>query len=319
MVKIAIAGGAGSVAREIIDALVATQKHNILVLTRRDVPASDTASGVTYAKTDYSSTDELVSLFKGTHTVLSFLAAHLGQAEAAAAQKKLIDASISAGVTRFAPSEWFSTKLDHMSWFSWKGETRQYLQEINKDNKVLEYSLFQPGMFTDYLSRPYMTAKHVQSLETPFDFQNRRMLIREGGEGDVLSFTTVKDLASVVTKAVEYEGVWPVIGGIRGSILSIDQLIELGQNIRGAEFDVTRISTEGLEAGDWTSSWVPILHHPTLHPDHVEAVSKVFITGLLLAAKEGAIDTSDEWNKLLPDHESETAEKIWKAAFDGKA
>ncbi|KAJ4349157.1 hypothetical protein N0V95_004852, partial [Ascochyta clinopodiicola] len=328
------------VAREIIDALVATKKHEILVLTRRDAPPSDTATGVSYAKTDYTSTSELVSLLKGTHTVLSFFAAHQDQAEAADAQKRLIDASITTGVKRFAPSEWFSTKLDHMPWYSFKGETRKYLQEINKDKKVLEYSLFQPGMFTDYLARPYMTTKHVQSLETPFDFQNKRMLVREGGEGDVFSFTTVKDLASVVAKAVEYEGVWPVVGGIRGSSISVAQLIEFGQKVRGKftsilqwysvvracadqcyvgeDFDITRIPIEGLEAGNWTSSWVPILHHPSLPPDHIEAVSRVFVAGLLLAAKEGALDTSDEWNKLLPDHGFEAAEKVWKAAFAGK-
>jgi hypothetical protein len=35
MVKIAIAGGAGNVAQEIIDVLVASKKHEILILTRR--------------------------------------------------------------------------------------------------------------------------------------------------------------------------------------------------------------------------------------------------------------------------------------------
>ncbi|XPT00445.1 hypothetical protein M3J09_009598 [Ascochyta lentis] len=319
MVKIAIAGGAGNVAQEIIDALVATKRHEVLVLTRRDPPANGTASGITYAKTDYSSIDDLATVLNGIHTVLSFVAAHLDQAEAASAQKLLIDASIRAGVKRFAPSEWFSTKFDHMPWYTFKIEARQYLQEINKDKKVLEYCLFQPGMFTDYLSRPYMTAKHVKSLETPFDFQNRKMLIREGGEGDLMTFTTVQDLANVVAKAVEYEGEWPVIGGMRGSSISIARLIELGEDIRGGTFDVTRLRTEKLEAGTWTSPWVPMLFHPTLKPEHVESASKVFTAGLLLAAKEGAFNTNDAWNKLLPDHEFEDAEKVWRAAFEGKA
>jgi len=93
------------VASEIVDALVATKKHDILILTRSD-PSSKTAiPGVTYAQTDYSSVDDLTELFKGTHTVLSFLAA-FDQESGIASQKCIIDACVKAGVKRLAPSEW---------------------------------------------------------------------------------------------------------------------------------------------------------------------------------------------------------------------
>lgn len=60
--------------------------------------------GVRWVQTDYQDKAELAQLLKGIHTVLSFIAAHLDPENQA--QKNLIDASVEAGVTRFAPSEW---------------------------------------------------------------------------------------------------------------------------------------------------------------------------------------------------------------------
>lgn len=71
-------------------------------------------------------------------------------------------------------------------------------------------------------------------MEIPFDFNKRRALILDGGEDDRITLTTVQDLANVVAKAIDYEGEWPVIGGIRGTDMSVGQLIALGEKIRGA-------------------------------------------------------------------------------------
>lgn len=75
--------------------------------------------------------------------------------------------------------------------------------------------------------------KHVAMLETPFDFNNRRALTADGSDGDRVTFTTVQDLANVVARAVEYDGEWPVVGGIKGTELTVGQLIALGEKVRG--------------------------------------------------------------------------------------
>jgi hypothetical protein len=53
---------------------------------------------------DYDDTADLTRSLEGVDTVLSFIVAHLDPE--GTAQKNLIDASVAAGVTRFAPSEW---------------------------------------------------------------------------------------------------------------------------------------------------------------------------------------------------------------------
>jgi hypothetical protein len=105
---------------------------------------------------------------------------------------------------------------------------------LNKDGKKIEYSLFQPGLFTNYLTRPYNSSKHVKAIETFVNFDHRRALFRQAGEEDKLTLTTVKDLANVVSRAIEFSGEWPVVGGMSGSTLSLRQIVELGEEIRGS-------------------------------------------------------------------------------------
>lgn len=112
-------------AREIIDELVLTKKHEIILLSRnvsrpwqydsthcRDTNTNgdqapsgeETRYGVTWQKVDFGNKEELVDALRGTHTVLSFIQTlndkdHMSQ-------KNLIDAAVTAGVKRMAPSEW---------------------------------------------------------------------------------------------------------------------------------------------------------------------------------------------------------------------
>lgn len=66
-----------------------------------------------------------------------------------------------------------------------------------------------------------------------FDFQNRRAIVVEGHEEAVLTLTTVQDLARIVAEAVEYEGVWPVHGGIQGNRLTASEILSIGERVRG--------------------------------------------------------------------------------------
>jgi hypothetical protein len=73
-----------------------------------------------------------------------------------------------------------------------------------------------PGLFTNYLTYPYRFAEYFRPFETQIDFNKRRALTLDGGDNDRITLTTVQDFANVVSRAVEYEGEWPVVGGIRG-------------------------------------------------------------------------------------------------------
>ncbi|KAK1714436.1 NmrA-like family protein [Colletotrichum lupini] len=317
MVRIAIAGGSGNVGREILDALVARGKHEILILSRKNVPATDFGPGVKWIKTNYNDVAHLSQVLEGVHTVLSFVAGPVDPTNIAQreTQKNLIDASIKAGVRRFAPSEWASSKLEYMFWYGFKEETRKYLATINKDKKVLEYCLFQPGLFTNYMTYPFSSSKHVQLFETPFNFYQRRALVVDGGENAIITFTTAQDLARVVALAVEYEGEWPVIGGVQGAQVSVAQLIALGEKIRGEPFNVTKLKSDDLKAGVVKAPWFPKVEHPSIPPETLDSVAPGLLSGMLRGIVAGNLECSDEWNRLLPEYEFTQPEDFLATAW----
>lgn len=99
--------------------------------------------------------------------------------------------------------------------------------------QVLEYTLFHPGLFLNYLASPYKTSEYVTQLDTFMDFQHRRAIVVEGHEDAIMAFATTQDIAGVVARAVEYEGEWPRNGGIRANRVAVSKVLEIGAKVRG--------------------------------------------------------------------------------------
>lgn len=99
----------------------------------------------------------------------------------------------------------------------------------------LEYCLFQPGLFLNYLAFPYKTSKHLEPLGTVFDFQNHRAILVQGHETAFVTLTTVTDFAHMMVMAVDFEDEWPTVGGIQGTKVTVTQIIEIGERVRGLE------------------------------------------------------------------------------------
>ncbi|KAG8162427.1 hypothetical protein KVR01_008192 [Diaporthe batatas] len=315
MVKVAIAGGSGQVAREVIDALLAADKHEITVLSR--AVTNGIPSMVHWRVVSYDNKPDLSASLKGVHTLLSFV--QLLADPANQSQKNLIDAAIAAGVRRFAPSEYGSAGTIHMPWWIGKEEVRNYLRKVNENEKLLEYTLFQPGLFLDYLASPYKTARHVDPLDTVFDLQNCRAIAVDGHEDAVITFTAAADLASMVARAVDYEGEWPEIGGIRGNRVAFSQVIKLGEKIRGRPFVVDKVKLEDLEAGVLKTSWTLKQKHQAVPDEQLAGFLTEVPIGFLLSSVNGAWDISDEFNQLFPACELHEMGEFLTKVWAGKA
>jgi len=313
MVKIAVAGGSGQVGQEIIDALVGSKKHEITVFSRN--AANDSAHGVTWRAVDYGNKSELIEALRGIHTVLSFT--QLVADPEGTAQKNLIDAAIVAGVKRFAPSQWGSASTVGMPWWAGKDNIKAYLEKVNENEKVLEYTLFQPGLFMNYLATPYKTAKHLEPLNTMIDFQNRRAIVVDGYDA-IMTYTTVQDVAAVIARAVELDGEWPIIGGISGNRVSISQILKVGEKVRGHPFTVEKVKLGDLENGVLAASWTLEARHPSFTGDQAVKMMKTVLIGTLLSSAKGAWDVSDQMNKLLPDFKFTQLEDFLTKVWEGK-
>ncbi|KAI1261299.1 NAD(P)-binding protein [Xylariaceae sp. FL1019] len=345
MVKVAIAGGSGQVAGEVIDALLASNKHEITILSRRETLATSKAPGIKWQVVDYNDKSALTEALRGTHTLLSFVQLLSDPGEKA--QRNLIDAAIDAGVKRFAPSEYGrqvkrpiltnvinininvparkltsadSKSMVDMPWTSGKERIRGYLEQINAKADVLEYTLFQPGLFLDYLAFPYRTSKHLDPLQSVWDVERRRALLVDGHEDDaVMTLTTVADNAAVVARAVDYhDGRWPTTGGIRGNRLTFAEIIGIGERVRGRPFAVEKVKVEDLEAGELKTSWRLEATHHAVSDEQASALLKAVSIGILLSSSKGAWDSSDELNRLFPDYEFTSAASFLAKVWDGK-
>lgn len=97
---------------------------------------------------------------------------------------------------------------------------------------MLEYTLFQPGLFLNYFSYPHRSTAHMHIFPMPIDLVNRRAIVQKGTKARI-TLTTVQDLARVVAGAIEYSGKWPEIGGICGNQISVLDFIKVCGRVRG--------------------------------------------------------------------------------------
>ncbi|KAI1105977.1 hypothetical protein F4804DRAFT_302512 [Jackrogersella minutella] len=265
---------------------------------------------------DYNDKAALTETLRGIHTLLSFV--QILSDPNQQSQKNLIDAAITAGVKRFAPSEYGSKGTVNMAWWQGKEIIREYLKEVNSEGKVLEYTLFQPGLFLNYLAYPHKTAKHLDPLQSIFDFENRRAMIVDGHEDTIITLTTIADFAAIIALAVGYDGTWPEIGGIRGSRLTVTQVLEIGSRVRGHPFAVAKMKVEDLEAGDLKTPWGLEAVHSAVSAEEASALLKVVPIGILLSSAKGAWDVSDEMNQLFPEYQFTPPEDFLSKVWEGK-
>ncbi|KAH8697118.1 hypothetical protein BGW36DRAFT_377972 [Talaromyces proteolyticus] len=304
MVHVVFVGGGGNVGRDIVDEIVKQGEHQVTVFSRKTIPDL-TESGVNVVTIkNYSDQDELTSALRGVHTVLSFISWDPGNV----AQKSLIGACIAAGVKRFAPTQWGIRSKSGFPGYAPKDEVHEYLQQLNADGPVLEYCLFQPGVFMNYLAHPLQTAKHLYISGTHIDVVKKHVLIVEDGEA-WYTYTTIQDTAKVVARALSYPGKWPETGGFYGGRAREKDVVKLVEEIKGEPFERHVLRIADLEKGEFNSSWIPVNDHPNMPPEFKgEGIMRQILPAFLLAAHRGAADVDPVWNSLLPDLQLEDVE-----------
>ncbi|KLU86069.1 hypothetical protein MAPG_05088 [Magnaporthiopsis poae ATCC 64411] len=233
---------------------------------------------------------------------------------------RLIDAAVAAGVKRYIPSEWFTgtgltTAIARLPHMASKLIVRQYLEDLNRDKQVIEYSLISPGMFMDYLAYPHVTnSKHTTIFETFVNMQDMRGFYMKGHGNDKFTVTAIHDIANVVLRVIDYEGAWPVNGGVVGETVSFSQLIELGQKLRGKQFAIDVLEPEDVEAGNLKVTKLDTIVHPSAPGNHDEYTKAAFAS-VLCAVATGSMVVDGEWNRLLPDYRFMTVEEMLRKHF----
>lgn len=234
-------------------------------------------------------------------------------------QKNLIAACIAAGVRRFAPSEWALTNNSGVDGYANKDLIATYLHELNVKNELgdLQYCLFQPSVFIDYLAHPYPLSPGLITWPFFIDFESRRAMVLDDGDIPIV-LTACSDVSEVLALALDDPKPWPIVGGMQGVKTNINEILMLGKKIREGDWKVEYVKSEDVEKGDLKTSWVPEFSHPVIPMESREEFSKSFVVDFFIAMKRGSWDVSAEWNERFPDFKFVGLEEYLVKAWEGK-
>ncbi|CAF3709153.1 unnamed protein product [Rotaria sordida] len=237
---VVVAGGTGGLGRHIVDGIINTKKYMVKVFTRQDpLSLSDlTAKGVDVVKVNYADHQSLVFELQGVHTVI---VCFIGIDESAMkSQLNLLDACLEAKVKRFAPSEW-SGKNEANSAIQLSRELKVPVRNKIKTSDI-EFTVFMPGLFMDYFASPQRASSSLPPDIVGIDFNKCKANIVGTGD-EPLCTTRADDVGKFVAAALDLDK-WDEKMGIVGSRTTWNQLIKLGEKIRGKKFDVKRTTID---------------------------------------------------------------------------
>ncbi|TGO50791.1 hypothetical protein BOTNAR_0379g00030 [Botryotinia narcissicola] len=211
MVKIVLAGGAGNVGREVLEALLVEGKHKIKVFSRKEVPVL-ASQGVTVDIIDYLDKAALVHALEGVDTVLSFIIT-FNDPNNQSQTNSLMHASKPAFVGSHPVS----------------GLPEVIAECLHMREKIKYMIIF--GKLIRRKGYPHPSAKFMQIFPMPIDVENCRAIIHKDTKARI-TLTSVQDLARFVTKVVDYEGAWPEVSGFCANQMRILDFIGLCEKIR---------------------------------------------------------------------------------------
>ncbi|OJD33525.1 isoflavone reductase family protein [Diplodia corticola] len=274
--NIAIVGAGGNIGKHLVPLLLSSNRFHITALTRGTYHPPDPR--VRVIAVDYASRASLADALRGQDAVLSLVPG--GQVRWDA-QKRLVDASVDAGVRLFVPSEFVTDVLTPQyavfpaSFVGDKVALRGYLEELAEEGRIA-WAALNGGPFFDmcecfvlFVKQPAARLQHEEKKKE-----------REGGreKGDTL---LLRKLESLIPGCMTLG----LLGGPAG-------------------FDIARRKATIYGTGNNLACWTPLptiaaaLLNMLLHPSRI-ANKAVFICGVkgvtqnaLLAALEAELGES---------------------------
>ena len=217
----------GNIGTAITKALVDSDLFNVTVLARGGSSSTSPSSKVNTVTVDYENPSTLASAVKGQDAVISALNhAYLHH------QKALLDASVSAGVQRFLPSEYGSDTLNPKSAplpvFAHKQGAKQYIEELAGQGKI-SYTYVVNGPFLDW---------GIDNGFLGLDLKKKQVTYLDGG-ATTFSTTTVGTVGRAVV-------------GVLSHPKETKNRAVYVQDIATTLKDLTRLSKQALGEDGWT-------------------------------------------------------------------
>ncbi|KAJ3539925.1 hypothetical protein NM208_g5290 [Fusarium decemcellulare] len=237
MVRIAVAGGFGDVGRTIVEVLGENSQNQVFTLSRKPVD-KDFALCV-----DYDNVAGLHRVLEENSIEVAISCLSITDPTISKAEINLVRAAqLSSSTGRFIASQWAiaappgSSPLPDFSVAT--------LAELETTN--LEYTIVSNGHFSDYYGYPKVKT-YLRHADFLIDLKNKTAAIPGSGDDKVV-FTYSFDVARFVGALVSTSKSWPRRSTIIGDKITMNELLDIAQEARGAEFSVTYDGLEKLQA-----------------------------------------------------------------------
>lgn len=258
--RVAVAGGSGTVGSSIVSALASSDNHIPVILTRAtdEHPAGKTSSsdnGIEVRYVDYSSKENLVSMIGDIDAVIS---THLILGPPSVTlETNLLRAAEEVKCSRFAPSSWALEKrvhpevdVDHAKLQIWD----VVRESVAKG--TIDAGLFPCGAFMNYLGMGSPNAAEALAglRESPHMFflgdpKGPRINVPvQNGQLPSLTMTDIRDIGKFMVAALEMEEPWGGRElGMSGDTLRFTELISLCEKQLGKTVLVDQIEASQLD------------------------------------------------------------------------
>lgn len=242
MVTVAVAGGNSTIASNIINAILASKKHQLVVLSRSPQPDLET-KGAVVRVVDYNSHEQLTKALEGIHTVLSCIWSY--DSAIATSQLALLEAAKEAKVKRFVPSEWSVPAYDKVAYYKVKESVWEAVKKSG-----LEYTRFNNGLWLNIWAAdaPREEAVGRSGYLGPsliIDIKAGTASIPGDGSRKV-AFTDMRDIGKYVAAALDFEK-WDEDSFIVGEKVSVNEFVDKVERITGKSLNKTYFSSEQLD------------------------------------------------------------------------
>ncbi|KAL6888036.1 NAD(P)-binding protein [Trichoderma evansii] len=241
MVTVAVAGGGSAIASNIINVILASKKHQLVILSRSPRPDLET-EGAVVKVVDYENHEQLTKALQGVHTVLSCIWSY-GPA-IATSQLALLEAAKAAKAKRFVPSEWAVPAYNKVAYYKVKEGVWDAVKKSG-----LEYTRFINGLWLNIWAADAPREEDIGRAGyrgPPLIIDIKAGTASIPGDGSSkIAFTDMRDIGKYVTAALDFEK-WDEDSVIVGEKLSINEFVEKVERITGKTIEKTYISLEGL-------------------------------------------------------------------------
>ncbi|KAK6824908.1 NAD(P)-binding protein [Apiospora arundinis] len=233
MTVIAVAGGNGGLGLAIVEALVTTGQHHVIILTRDDM---ESKAGARLLAVDYDDVNRLTSVLEANR--IEMVISTISPVGGFPPELNLIQAAEQSECTkRFIPSMW-GNKLTEETRSSFYLAPGKLSLLAALDATSLEWTAVHTGIFMDYWLKPQIQS-YLPSLTTA----------AIPGSGNVpVVFTCTSDIARYVARLVGLPK-WGKDSFVVGDKVTWNEFLGFAEEATGSKFTVVVDTMDKLKSG----------------------------------------------------------------------